>query len=275
MANTQINYACACPILSTPIADAVADLEVYPLDPILTLPYLYGLLLVSYTVTTPVGGLVQANATFRMIPTVGDAVATATLVGGPDVSGAPVLKIVLGGGGAGGLYARPPIVGIVGAAERAAEAHAVMQVGGTVVAAGGKNYNAADTTAAFVGGSLAPGGIPAVAGAVTVVANAVTAVAVTTPGGPYDQPPQVVITDSSGAGSGAVVMAGLSVASVALDYPGVGYIAAPAITFTPLFKAMVPDSAGDPAQVATMAGWFVQAMQALLSSPAADELSIT
>ena len=270
MANTQINYACTCPILSTSQATAEGDLRVYPVDPILTMPYLYGLLLTSYSVSAP-SHSVQVNATFRMTPTVGDATATATLVAG-SASGAPVKSITVSG--AGGLYARPPVVTLSGGGGSGAAAHANMQVGGTVVAAGGSGYSGA-TVASFQGGQLAPGGTPAVAGAVTVVGNAVTAVAVTTPGGPYDQPPVCVISDSGG-GTGAVVMAGLSVASITLDSAGKGFTAAPTVVITPLFKQMFPDpTPNSNVQAATMLGWFVQAMQNLLSSPSFDNATVS
>jgi hypothetical protein len=247
--NTQINYAVGCYVISTPIATVKANMQAIPTD--FTLPNLWGLLLVTDAVTEPGGGAVERAWTYKMVPTVGDATATTTLVGGS--SGAPVERVTVTA--AGGLYARPPILSFTGGGSplQPAIAYPQMQVGGCVVPYGGTGYSGA-TVASFVGGNLAVGGTPAVAGAVTVIGGAVTAVAVSVAGGPYDVAPSVVITDSGG-GTGAEVVAGLSVASVNLIYGGIGYSSAPSVVFTPLFKAMFPDSSNQPS---TMIGSMIQ-----------------
>jgi hypothetical protein len=266
MSNTQINYAVAATTVTQPKATALADLAAIPID--FTLPNFWGLLLTADSTTNPSGTTVERVLTFKMVPTVGDATATATLVGGS--SGSSVKNIAVTG--AGGLYARPPVLTFTGGGNplKGAVAFAQMQVGGTIAVKGGTGYSGA-TVAAFVGGELATGGTPAVAGAVTVVGNAVTAVAVATPGGPYNVPPTVVITDSGG-GSGAEVIAGLSVASVNLVYGGVGYTSAPTVVFTPLFKQMVPDTSNQPS---TIIGLMIQAVQNTLKIPCLELCTAT
>jgi hypothetical protein len=269
MPNSLVTINTQSPILATPIAKAVTDMTNLVLDPFLTLAYFWGLIPTSYIVSSG-GGLVTTTLALAMVP-LSTATATAALIGGS--AAAPVKAITVTG--AGGQYARPPVVTLTSTLPplQPALAHAKMQVSGVYVAAGGSAYTGA-TIATFSGGSLAPGGTPAVAGAVTVMAGAVTAVAVATPGGPYDIPPVCVISDTGG-GTGAMGFAGLSVASIVLDFAGVGYSAAPTVVIAPLFKQMCPDSAGNANQAATMKGLLVQAQQMTLKSPTMDTIVIS
>lgn len=259
--NTEITYAVGCTVISTNKSDVQDDLAAIPTD--FTLPNFWGLLLVSDATTNPSGNALQRTWVFKMVPTIGDATITAQLQGGS--AAAPVAKLTVTG--AGGLYARPPILTFTGGGTPLAQAiaYAQMQVGGALVLQGGAAYTGA-TIATFVGGDLAPGGTPAVAGAVTVVGNAVTGVAVATPGGPYNVPPTCVISDTGG-GAGAEVVLGLSVSGATLAYGGKGYTSAPTVVVTPLCKAMAPDSSN---QASLIIGFMVGICQNVLKMPCVD-----
>lgn len=247
MPNSNVNYSLITATLATAPAGQVTVLQ--SLLPDQTLLNLWGLY-PSAEVATAVGTVLTFSYTLKMVPTIGDATGTANM-------NADVVRSVTTTG-AGGLYQKPPVVTFTPPAGNvplvAAEAFAQMQVGGTTVLLPGAAYTGA-TVATFSGGELAPGGVPAVAGAVTVVAGNVTAVAVATAGGPYVSPPICTITDTGG-GTGAIAVCGLSVSGTVVTVGGKGYSAAPTVVYTPLFKQMMPDSGGNTNQAKTMGGWM-------------------
>jgi hypothetical protein len=143
----------------------------------------------------------------------------------------------------------------------------IMGVKQAVIANGGSGYNPATTTAKLVGGNLAPGGTPAMLGAITLIANSVTNVAIATPGSGYTTYPTIVITDTSGSGSGAEIYGGLNLVGVTLTNPGSLYSAPPIVNVTSLFFASVPGEVGGEVTDFTMANWMTAQLQQALRSP--------
>jgi len=178
-------------------------------------------------------------------------------------TGIESVTVTAAGGGAWG-YAVPPIVTFAPQGSLyPAYARANMQLGGAIVLSGGSSYSAPVVT--FSGGSLAPGGTQATATA-TVVAGAITAINITSAGGPYWWPPTITITDS--AGSGAYILPFLNVASITVTSPGRGYgPTAPAVTITPLFKIVAPDSSGTSTQASAVRNWMTGILKQGTLSP--------
>lgn len=249
MPNSTVTCSFTAVAVAITVADLSARMAAVPID--FTLPNLWGLYLTNDT-TSAVGVLVTRQFTFKMIPTVADATATATLKGGS--SGQQIAAVTVTG--AGGLYARPPLVTFSGGTPTAtATAVANMAVSGFTIIKGGSSYAA--PTVAFVGGELAPGGI-AVQATATQAAGVINSVTVTNPNnGPYISAPLVVIND--GPGTGAEVIAGLAVNTVTVTSPGQGFGAVPNVVFTPLFKQQAPDTSS---QAATMNEFMQLAFQA-------------
>jgi hypothetical protein len=134
---------------------------------------------------------------------------------------------------------------------------------------GGSGYVAPVATAR---NGLAPGGIPATF-SVTVVGGAITAVTCTntTTNGPYAAPPDIVITDPSGAGE-AVWIARMGVSSVPIVEPGTNYTA-PTLTFLPYFKKVCPDT--NPAtQAAAVKGWMTRWLSQRMTMPVNELLPV-
>lgn len=268
--NTQLTYTADATVGPTAVAQALAVLKLIPID--LTLLRIWGLLAISDTIGNISTAMARTIVT-QMTPTIADAAGTAVLGG---TANATVQSVTMTNQG--GLYGAPPIVTFTGGnptlrpdgVPLAAQGFANCQVRGCNVLLGGSGYSGA-TIVTFVG-PLAPGGVAAT-GTVTVVGNAVTGITMVTTGGPYLQAPAAVISDTGG-GTGAEVVAGLSVSSVTVTYPGVGYQAAPTVVFTPYFKAMVPDSAGDPNQIATLQGWMDGEIQKGLNIPVISRVSV-
>lgn len=266
MANTLVTYTATTAVGPTPVAQALAAMKLIPLD--LTLTRIWGLLPVTDTINAVSTTITRGVAT-QMTPTIADAAGTANLTGA-GTSGGAVGSVTMTNQG--GLYAAPPVVTFTGGTPTApAQGIALCQVRGCIALLGGSGYSGA-TVCQFVG-PLAPGGVQAT-GTVTVVGNAVTGIVMTNTGGPYLQAPSVVITDSGG-GTGAEVVAGLSVLSVQINYGGTGYQTAPNVIFTPLFKQMVPDSAGNSNQGATLEGWMDATFQQLLKMPVQSAIAVS
>ena len=179
----------------------------------------------------------------------------------------------------GSFYALPPVVTFSGqqwqdidddgidGATTPAEAIAVCVLDGSaLIVKPGAGYTAPVGT--FVGGSLAPGGTPGSI-AFTLSGGAI-ATAVVTPGGPYVQVPQVVITDTTG--SGAEVVLGLTVADITVTFGGYAYPSAPTVIITPYFKAMVPDLSN---QGAVLTGWMTGILQQAMQMPLTQTISVS
>lgn len=259
MPNSIVQYKATMSVGPTSSAVTSAALALVPID--LTLTQLYGLL----PITDVIGGAgttVTRTIQTQMTATIADAAGTAVMAGNPAGTVASVTMT-----NQGGLYAMPPVVTFTGGTPTApAQGVARCQVRGCNVLLGGSGYSGA-TIVTFVGG-LEPGGVPAT-GTVTVVGNAVTGIVMVTTGGPYRQAPLAVISDTGG-GTGAEVVAGLSVSSVLVTYGGLAYQAAPTVVFTPLFKQMLPDSAGNANQARSLSQWmdatFAQTMKLPIQS---------
>ena len=255
MPNTILTYAATGNLVTTPSAAALAALKKIPID--LTLPQIWGLLPIS---DVPALAFPALNRTIvcQMTPTVADAAGTVVMTGDQGA----VKSITMTNPG--GLYGMPPVLTFVGGNPlQPAQAVAVCAVGGCIVLLGGAGYTGA--TIVTFKGQLAPGGVQAT-GTVTVAFGAVTGIVMTNTGGPYVQPPAAVISDTGG-GAGAEVVAGLSLSGATVTYGGTGYQAAPTAVFTPLFKQMVPDSAGNANQQATLKGWMDQVFSNAMELP--------
>jgi hypothetical protein len=243
-----------------------------PLD--LSLPRLWGLIPDQDTTTDLV---TSVQRKIRLSMGLGTAPVTANM---PVGGGSAIQSLTLGG--VGGFFAGPPIINFDPAPSAAAntpllEAAAVpvMNISQILVSAGGSGYNGPTTTAALVGGNLAPGGVAATVGVPIVIANKVTAVPLLTTGSGYTTYPVCVITDSSGAGSGALAYGALQIASLTLINPGNGYASAPTVVATPQYQAMNPiQSAGaDGGPENTMAQWMSGVFRNQLRSPLQSQLT--
>lgn len=258
MANTILTYTATGNAGPTAVAQVVTRLQQIFVD--LTVPQLYGLLLISDTIASAAPQFTRVIVA-QMTPTIADAAGTAVM--GGNINGA-VQSVTMTNQG--GLYGAPPVVTFAGGnPTNAAQGFAQCQVRGCNVLLQGAGYNGPTTTVAFIGG-LAVGGVPAT-GTATVAFGAVTGIVMTNTGGPYLQAPLVVITDSSGGGAGAEVVAGLSVSGVGVTSGGQGYGAVPNVVFTPLFKQMCPDSAGNAEQESTLWNWMDLIIQNPLNIP--------
>ena len=194
-----------------------------------TMPYLYGLRLLS-DVTTTGSNNVERVLTYSMLPA--SAAAGTANMAGTSGAIASVTRTAVGG-----PYTAVPVVSTSGGSPvTPASIVAICKLTGATVLNGGTGYTA--PVVSFVGGSLAPGGV-APAATATVALGVITAINVTTVGGPYTQAPALVVTDP--AGSGCIAVANLTVDSFQVLAPGAGYKSTPAIVVTPFYKATVPD----------------------------------
>jgi hypothetical protein len=213
------------------VASLQALMAAVPID--FALPQMYGLRLTADSIGA-VGQVITRTLTFSASPSV---VATASLSLVPgNGSGSPLDSVGSITPGAG--YAGPPIIATSSgtAPNKPAQLVATMELTDVLIIKGGAGYTGA-TRVDFVGGQLAPGGVQATA-SVTVEGGAVTAITPVTPGGPYNVPPTVVISDVGG-GAGAVGSAGLGVSGIDIVYVGMGYVPAapPGLAFTPIFDS--------------------------------------
>lgn len=267
MPNSIVQYAAQVTVGPTPSAVTLAAMKLIPLD--LTLPQIYGLLPISDTIVGP-GVTTTRTIQTQMTATIADAAGTAVMAGGAGVVAGTVASVTTTNQG--GLYGMPPVVTFTGGNPVApAQGFANCQVRGCNVLLGGTGYTGA-TTVTFVGG-LAPGGVAATATA-TIIGTVITGIVMVTNGGPYRQAPLVVITDSGG-GAGAEVVAGLSVSGTVVTYGGLGYQAVPTVVYTPLFKQMLPDSAGNANQAKSLSGWMDATFAQLLKLPVQSAITIS
>jgi hypothetical protein len=220
----------------------------------------YGLRVTSDT--TAAGGLVVTRTIVLAMNPSAAATATSTLFPG-DGSASPIDLLTLSAAGLD--YVAVPVVMLpqVPAGNiRRAQAHATLNVQSLTVTAPGSGYPGG-ATIVFSGGGLAPGGVQATATPTIGGGGAVTGVTLTSGGGPYTFPPTATVVGVGG--SGAILLAHLGLSGVVLDDPGGGYIPpAPAVTITPLFKALFPDGTD---QVSPTAGWMTEILQSALRTP--------
>lgn len=244
-------------------ASLLARMAAVPLD--LTLPQMWGLIPDSDAMATPTGTEITRTIELNMCNSAAASI-TAALDSSPN--NGRVAKLTLGA--TAGYMAGPPILSFTAPNPGGQKAAGVpvMGVKQAVIANGGSGYNGATTTAALVGGNLAPGGTPATLGAITLIGNVVTNVAIATPGSGYTTYPTIVITDSSGAGSGAEIYGGLNLVGVTLTNPGFLYSTAPVVTVTSLFSANCPGEVA-PGELFdnTMANWMTIQLQIGVRSP--------
>ena len=252
-------------------ANLNAQLAAVPLD--LSLPQLWGAIPTS-DVTSNIGG----TQIRRRIQLTFDNGATAAIT--PTMQDSRVSKLTLGA--VAGWWAAIPILQFTGgfttpkpagAIQTPAQAQAVMGLGTALIARGGTGYTA--PTASLVGGNLAPGGTPAVLGAVTQVAGVITAVAITSAGSGYTQFPVIVISDPTG--SGAEVYGALTVVGATLTNPGYGYSSVPTMSVLPLLPQMggnagLPPSGGvDPG---SFRNWMTGVIKQTMRTPVLVPISL-
>lgn len=241
-------------------ASLAARMAAVPLN--LALPQIWGLIPSADAVTLPDGVTVQRAISLDM-GNGGSAVITAALDSSPTHGRVHSLTL----GATAGFYGAPPIITIAAPPTpggQRAMGVAVMGLKKVVISNGGAAYTGA-TTAALVGGNLAPGGVPATLGAVTIIAGAIVNVAVATPGSGYTTYPTVVFADSGG-GSGALGYGGLNLVGVTLVNPGYLYTTAPGVVVTPYYPASYPASQSEGTDQ-TMAMWMTGEFQIALRSP--------
>ena len=190
------------------------------------------------------------------------AVLTPVLVPG-DGDGAPIQKVTVGTPG--GSYVVPPVLTAVQGAGgptvvRAAKLLPQLGVGSVLVSDGGSGYSF-NTTLTASGGGLAYGGTQATF-TVSILDGGINSISVVTPGGPYTDLNQLVLTlGNTGGGTGAVLTPSFEIASVKVQDGGRGYYPGATITVTPYFQTVCPDSAGSAAQESTIAGFMVGALE--------------
>jgi hypothetical protein len=86
-------------------------------------------------------------------------------------------------------------------------------------------------------------GTPATATGITVNGSGgVTGLTGLTAGAGYVQPPNIVLYDTSGAGSGGLFNARMGVGAINVTYKGRGLSTVPTVVLTPFFKSMFPDT---------------------------------
>lgn len=222
-------------------------------------------------VTGVAGPLVKRIMTAQFMPNT-PATGTFSLEAGIGTPGAPITRLSLTDSGDG--YAGPPIVQfqapdgsiiVPTSGIFPPKAHALMGASSVVMLNGGKGYTGA-VSASFVGGQLAPGGVQATAGAITLDGGgAITAIAVATPGGLYNVPPHLVITDVPGGGSGAVAIGTLKVTSLVLNSPG-RTIPIGSMGFVPPFLLQAPFNVPE-TQKSTLRGWMTAVIAKAARTP--------
>lgn len=212
-----------------------------------TIPYFYGLRLITDTTTTGSTN-VERSLTYSMLPA-SNAAGTANMVGTGGAGGiASVTKTA-----SGGPYTAVPVVSTSGGNPTVlASIIAICKLTGVSVLNAGSGYTA--PVVSFVGGSLAPGGTVPVASATVGGGGSISAINVTTVGGPYTQAPSVVVADPTG--SGCIAVANLTVDSFQVQTPGAGYSATPTIVVTPYYKVMVPNGSPLTTEQAVLASFM-------------------
>jgi hypothetical protein len=169
--------------------------------------------------------------------------ATATATRDTSAGAGPIKTLTLTGNGQ--TFGCPPIVQLSDSTStptKTARVHATLQVDAINVLTGGALY--ASPVVTLVGG-LAPGGVPATAHATVGGGGVITGIVVDTPGGPYEYPPLVVITQAFGGGATAV--ADLNVGALVLDDPGDGYVT-PVVSIIDFFIYTWPIQGSDQRQ---------------------------
>jgi hypothetical protein len=196
-------------------------------------------------ILTKLGVRVQSDVTagltrtivLALVPIV-NATATAALVPGNNGSGSPIVSLTFVGEGDG--YAAPPDISITDTAKNGgfgARAIVKLDVFSIGLTAPGAGYATAPIVT-FVGGQLAPGGVPATAHA-TVLAGAVNTLALDTLGSGYNGIPNLLFTGGGGSGAAGSVL--METAGLVLLGGGSGY-KSPVVTFVPHFKSLFPDT---------------------------------
>lgn len=256
---TQITCAYKATATGTISAAALtAAMAAVPLDTELLRNY--GLRVTS-DATSAASLVVTRTIVLAMNPSA-PASATSTLFPG-DGSASPIDLLTLSAAGLD--YVALPVVTLPSVPPgniRRAQAHPTLNVQSLTISAPGSGYPGVSSIV-FSGGGLAPGGVQATATPTINFAGAVIAVVLNTAGGPYTFPPTATVVGVGG--SGAVLLAHLGLSGVVLDDPGGGYIPpAPAVTITPLFKALFPDGTD---QVSPTAGWMTEILQSALRTP--------
>ena len=229
-----------------------------PID--LYLPTKSGLRLTDDGITL-LGNDILRTIAFTMVPRAA-ATMRVNLVPG-DGSGSPLYSI--GSRSFGQGYAAPPLISRTGGAAPNKEAilTAQMSLSNIDIIKTGSGYTNA-TVVSVVGGQLAPGGKQATV-TVILAGGFVTGFTIPDPGGPYNVPPTVILTDSGG-GSGALVSTGLGVSGVTIVDPGMGFRPEnpPTYGFTPLFYQLFPIGTD---QAASMRNWMRGVFQEALDTP--------
>ena len=211
-------------------------------------PLLLGLRLTS-DVTQQVGSTAVVTRTliFSMNPASAATITAAvnTTKGGQNRTGEISTLTVTGNGLD---YIRPPVLSFTDSASKLASgaaANAKMGVYGVncslYASSGGANYTAPVVTAS--GGELAPGGTQATFGTPVLAGGVISSVPVVTTGGPYNAPPTLTVTDSTG--SGASLLAQLGITGTNLVQKGTQY-ETPSVVITPFYLVMFPQ--GSPQQ---------------------------
>jgi hypothetical protein len=201
--------------------------------------------------TTQSGTALTRTITLFSVPGT-SATAAPVLVAG-DAAGAPIASVTVTESG--GNYVRPPIIAAVQnvgsvAPVRNAKLLAQLGVGSVAVSAGGAGYTDTATLTAS-GGDLAYGGTQATF-TVNVLDGGISSITVVTPGGPYNDLNQLVLTLGGSPGTGAVLVPSLKLAGVQVVDGGRGYYAGATITITPYFKSLFPDAIGAVSQASSV-----------------------
>lgn len=243
-----------------------SQMAAVPLD--LNLPRFWGLIPTSDVTTTPALNKILREITLNQ--GLGTAAITAVM---PPGGGGAIQSLVLGA--TAGYFAAPPILqfSVQPNVTLVASAVPIMGVAEILVANPGSGYSIG-VTASLVGGNLAPGGVPAVLGAVTTIGpGEIDTVAVISPGSGYTTYPSVVFTDVSG--SGAEAYGGLQVVGLTLVNPGRGYgnNPAPTVFAAPVYPLNVSlNTPEGPNNDHTLANWMSCIMQNRLRSPVAASI---
>jgi hypothetical protein len=264
-------------------ANLVAEMD--PAVVPLPLAFLFGIgvgLSLGSDVVAAGGGNVTRTITLRLVPTV---LPVVTATRDLSADGGPIEKLTIGNRGQ-RLFAPPLLVfgdsfvipsgtlqGKPWVPPRSAIASTALRVRAAAVFNGGSGYTAPIATA--VGGLFA-GGKPATFTATQVMGVVQTPLTLVDPGGPYFEPPTIVITDSGmGTGSGAVAdIPDMELRDAILDYGGVGYIT-PTVTVLPLFKKTWPDTLTAAQQAQPFINLIRRALEASTSSPIEEVVTVS
>jgi hypothetical protein len=216
-------------------------------------------------VATDVTALSSNTATRSITLAMGpssNAMLTATLFGG-DPSGSPLKAVSVSVQGTD--YVRPPVITVAPPGDGVtAIVFPEMALDGVNIVAAGSGYTAA-THIVVSRGALDPDGAQAVITA-TVFGGAIVATSIVTNGGPYNESPTLTVVDPGG-GVGAVLTPSMGIANVVITNPGVGYVMPPALTVTPYFKSVVPDTIALDDQAAAVEGFMTEILSTALRMP--------